>query len=89
MPTVFRIPVTRRLQLPVTLNSLLLGPLGTAMQFPVSISAHVLDPIRFGQPAGLDEYPASEVAAATEVIRSDMQRELDRRIGHRGRHERR
>jgi 1-acyl-sn-glycerol-3-phosphate acyltransferase len=88
MPTMFRIPVSRRLQLPVTLNALLLGPLGAVVQFPVSISAHVLDPISFDQPAGLEEYPASEVAAATEVIRSDMQRELDRRISHGGRHER-
>ena len=88
MPTLLRIPVSRRTQLPITLNALLLGPLGALLQFPVAISAHVLDPIRFDQPPGLEEYPASEVAAATEIVRSDIQRELDRRIGRDGRSER-
>jgi 1-acyl-sn-glycerol-3-phosphate acyltransferase len=88
MPTLLRVPVSSRVQLPVTLNALLFGPLGALLQFPTAISAHVLEPITFDQPPGLEEYPASEVAAATEGVRSCVQRELDRRGARSGRRER-
>ena len=79
MPTLWRLPIGRRGEIPVTLNAMLLGPIGAMVQFPVTISMHVLEPITFDQPASLTHYPASEVAAATEVVRTRLQDELDRR----------
>jgi 1-acyl-sn-glycerol-3-phosphate acyltransferase len=83
MPSPIRIPLDRETGVPVPLTTLLLGPLGTFVQLPVRMTAHVLEPIVFDQPPGLEHYPPSEVATASELVRSRLQAVLDDRIGRR------
>jgi len=80
MPTLFHVRLNDELQVPVTLNTLVLGPLGALVHFPVPIRATVLEPVTFDHPPGLDHYPPGEIAAATELVRSRLQRELDRLV---------
>jgi 1-acyl-sn-glycerol-3-phosphate acyltransferase len=83
MPSPIRIPLDRETGVAVPLTALLLGPLGTFVHLPVRITATVLPPIRFDQPAGLEHYPPSEVATATELVRSRLQAALDGSVGRR------
>ena len=70
MPSPIRIPLDRETGVPVPLGALLLGPLGSLVQFPVRMTATVLEPIVFDQPPGLDRYPPSDVATISELVRS-------------------
>jgi len=83
MPSPVRIPIDGETGIPIPLQALLLGPLGAFIHFPVKIEAHVLPPVVFDQPAGLDHYPPSEVAAATERVRSSLQAALNGRTSAR------
>jgi 1-acyl-sn-glycerol-3-phosphate acyltransferase len=66
------------LRYPLTLNTILFGPLlGAFAQFPAKIRARVLPPIHFDEPAELPSYPRSVVMDAAEAIRGDMQAALD------------
>jgi 1-acyl-sn-glycerol-3-phosphate acyltransferase len=80
MPSPLRIPLDRETGVPVPLSALLWGPLGALVQFPVRMTATVLEPIRFDQPAGLEHYPPSEVASASELVRTRLQAALDDRV---------
>lgn len=65
-------------EVPVTLNSLIFGPLlGAFIQLPVKVRGRVLAPSHFDQPPGLDHYPRSVVMEATEMIRTSLQDSLD------------
>lgn len=78
MPTLWRIPVdSSSTRWPVTLNMLLLGPLGAVVHLPTKVRARVLDPIRFDAPAGQERYPAGDVAAAADLVRDRLQAALD------------
>ena len=76
MPTLFRLPPGGEVGWPVTLNSVLFGPLGALALFPAKVRARVLEPVVFDQPPGLDRYPTSVVADAAEEIRDRMQAAL-------------
>ena len=63
---------------PVTLNSLLFGPLlGSLAHFPAKIRARVLPPVPFDEPPGLERYSRSAVMERSEAIRDDLQAALD------------
>jgi 1-acyl-sn-glycerol-3-phosphate acyltransferase len=83
MPSPVRIPLGAEVGLPVPLNVLLFGPLGALLPFPAKVEANVLDPVVFGQPAGLDRYRASDVAAAAEDVRARLQAALVSRVARR------
>jgi 1-acyl-sn-glycerol-3-phosphate acyltransferase/nitroimidazol reductase NimA-like FMN-containing flavoprotein (pyridoxamine 5'-phosphate oxidase superfamily) len=85
MPTLFRIPMGSEPGLPVTLNSMLFGPLGAIVHFPASITIRVLESIDTDEPANLDSYPSYRVAHLADVVRARMQAELDEMVfGQRG-----
>jgi 1-acyl-sn-glycerol-3-phosphate acyltransferase len=68
--------VARALKLPyfpVTVNSLLLGPIGYVTYFPVKIKLRVLDPVTFDIEPGLDRYSRSRVMDEAESIRARLQ----------------
>jgi 1-acyl-sn-glycerol-3-phosphate acyltransferase len=77
MPILFRLnTVARVLKLPyfpVTVNSLLLGPVGYVTYFPVKIKFRVLDPISFDVEPGLERYSRSRVMDEAENIRASLQ----------------
>jgi 1-acyl-sn-glycerol-3-phosphate acyltransferase len=77
MPILFRLNgVARALKLPyfpVTVNSLLLGPIGYVTYFPVKIKLRVLDPVTFDIEPGLDRYSRSRVMDEAESIRARLQ----------------
>ena len=77
MPILFRLNgVARALKLPyfpVTVNSLLLGPIGYVTYFPVKIKLRVLDPVTFDVEPGLDRYSRSRVMDEAEGIRTRLQ----------------
>ena len=77
MPIVFRMTgVAKALRLPyfpVTVNSLLLGPLGYVTYFPAKFKLRVLDPITFDVEPGLERYSRSRVMDEAERIRATMQ----------------
>ena len=77
MPILFRVPsVAKALKLPyfpVTVNSLLLGPLGYVTYFPTKFTMRVLDPITFDVEPGLERYSRSRVMDEAERIRGVMQ----------------
>jgi 1-acyl-sn-glycerol-3-phosphate acyltransferase/nitroimidazol reductase NimA-like FMN-containing flavoprotein (pyridoxamine 5'-phosphate oxidase superfamily) len=77
MPSFARLPLTEETGIPVPLNFVLLGAAGGFLHFPARITYHVLEPIVLDHPAGLDHYPASDVAAATELVRRRLQSKLD------------
>jgi 1-acyl-sn-glycerol-3-phosphate acyltransferase len=80
MPILFRVgSVARALKLPyfpVTLNALLMGPIGYVTYFPVKIKLRVLDPITFDVEPGLERYSRSRVMDEAEVIRARLQDSL-------------
>ena len=60
--------------LPITLNSLLFGPiLGAVAHFPAKIRARVLAPIRFAEAAEQASYPRSLLMERAEQIRGEIQ----------------
>ena len=77
MPIVFRVPgVASALNLPyfpVTVNSLLMGPLGYVTYFPVKIKFRVLDPVVFDVEPGLERYSRSRLMEEAEGIRATLQ----------------
>ena len=74
MPILFRLnTVARVLNLPyfpVTVNSLLMGPVGYVTYFPVKIKFRVLDPVSFDVEPGLERYSRSRVMDEAENIRA-------------------
>ncbi len=81
-PTVTTVSVAGQ-TVPITLNSLLLGPLGAFAHFPAKISVEVLPPVHFDEAPGLASYSRSLLMSRSEEIRSDMQRTLDSMLGRR------
>jgi 1-acyl-sn-glycerol-3-phosphate acyltransferase len=73
MPTVVRVPAQGEVGWPVTLNSVLFGPLGAFVHLPAKVRVRVLEPVVFDQPPGLDHYPTSTVADAAEDVRTRLQ----------------
>ena len=77
MPILFRMNgVAKALKLPyfpVTVNSLLLGPLGYVTYLPAKFKLRVLDPITFDVEPGLERYSKSRVMDEAERIRATMQ----------------
>ncbi len=75
MPIVFRVGGLAKLlklpYFPVTVNSLLLGPLGYVTYFPAKIKMRVLDPITFDVEPGLERYSRSKVMDEAENVRAD------------------
>lgn len=77
MPIVFRVNTVAKLfnlpYFPVTVNSLLLGPLGYVTYFPAKMRMRVLDPITFDVEPGLERYSRSRVMDEAEAIRARLQ----------------
>ncbi|HVX21095.1 MAG TPA: lysophospholipid acyltransferase family protein [Acidimicrobiales bacterium] len=77
MPIVTRLPaVAKALRLPyfpVTVNCLLMGPVGLVVPFPAKFRLRVLDPVTFDVPAGQDRYSKSRVMDEAEAIRTRLQ----------------
>ncbi len=66
---------------PLTLNTLLLGPLlGPLVQFPAKIRARVLPPVHLGEASGQDHYPRSLMMDTAEDIRGQLQTALNRML---------
>ncbi|HUQ39047.1 MAG TPA: lysophospholipid acyltransferase family protein [Acidimicrobiales bacterium] len=80
MPTLTSIPALAKLlklpYFPVTLNSLLLGPLGAVTYFPVKMKLKVLPPVRFDVPPDQERYSKSLVMDEAEGIRRSLQETL-------------
>ena len=73
MPIMLRLPGGW----PVTLNSLMFGPLAAGVHFPATITARVLEPVELDEPPGLERYPTYRVAAVADMIRDRIQATLD------------
>jgi 1-acyl-sn-glycerol-3-phosphate acyltransferase len=77
MPILFRMNgLARAMKLPyfpVTVNSLLLGPLGYLTYFPVKMKFRVLDPVSFDVEPGKGRYSRSRVMDEAETIRAKLQ----------------
>ena len=80
MPALFTINTGSGLRLPITANSILFGPVGGIVPWPVKIRASILPAVDFELPAGLDAYNRRLVAGWAEVVRGRIQDELDRRV---------
>lgn len=80
MPIVFRVGGLARLlklpYFPVTVNSLLLGPVGYVTYFPVKMKMRVLDPITFDVEPSLERYSRSKVMDEAENVRALLQEAL-------------
>jgi 1-acyl-sn-glycerol-3-phosphate acyltransferase len=80
MPIVFRVGGLARLlklpYFPVTVNSLLLGPVGYVTYFPVKMKMRVLDPITFDVEPSLERYSRSKVMEEAENVRAKLQEAL-------------
>jgi 1-acyl-sn-glycerol-3-phosphate acyltransferase len=61
---------------PLTVNMLLLGPLGLVTYFPAKFKLRVLDPVTFDVAPDEDRYPRSRVFEGAESVRRAMQRNL-------------
>ena len=81
MPTLFSVPIGDQARVPVTANAVLLGPVGGMIPFPVKIDAHILEPVRFDVPPGVETYSRRLVADCAADIRARLQDELDRLVG--------
>jgi 1-acyl-sn-glycerol-3-phosphate acyltransferase len=77
MPILFRVnSLARALKLPyfpITVNSLLMGPIGYVTYFPVKMKFRVLDPIYFDVEPGQERYSRSRVMDEAENIRGTLQ----------------
>lgn len=72
------------LDVPLTLNALLFGPLlGAVLQFPAKIRARVLPPVSFDEPPNLAHYPRTVLMDHAEAIRADLQHALDEMLAAR------
>jgi 1-acyl-sn-glycerol-3-phosphate acyltransferase len=80
MPALFSIDTGRGLRVPVTANAVLFGPAGALVPWPAKIRAHVLAPVELEVPPGLDTYNRRAIADWTELVRTRLQDELDRRV---------
>lgn len=82
-PTVTSLRIAGQ-DVPLTLNSLLFGPLlGPFLPFPAKIRARVLPPVHFDEPAGLAGYPRALLMDHAESIRDSIQRALSRMLQQR------
>ena len=71
-------------EVPLTLNAVLFGPLlGSLLQFPAKIRAHVLPPVHYDDLREQSHYPRSTVMERAEEIRSQMQKALGQMIQRR------
>ena len=70
-------------RMPITLNSLLFGPLGYFAPLPVKITGRVLPPVHFDEPPGQERYSRSFLMDRSETIRRDMQHALDQMLRRR------
>ncbi len=61
---------------PVTVNMLLLGPLGIVTPLPAKFRLRVLPPVHFDVPPDQERYSRSRVMEEAERIREDMQESL-------------
>jgi 1-acyl-sn-glycerol-3-phosphate acyltransferase len=68
---------------PLTLNNVLLGPLGWVVYLPAKFKLRVLDPVRFDVPPDQARYPRSRVMEEAEAIRSRLQEALYQMLGDR------
>jgi 1-acyl-sn-glycerol-3-phosphate acyltransferase len=77
MPLVTRIPPLARLlhlpYFPVTVNMLLLGPLGAVVPLPAKVRLQVLEPVRFDVAPDQVRYSRSRVMEESERIRALIQ----------------
>jgi 1-acyl-sn-glycerol-3-phosphate acyltransferase len=77
MPLLTQIPPLARLlrlpYFPVTVNMLMLGPLGAFVPFPAKFRLRVLDPIRYDVPPDQARYSSSRVMEEAERIRGLLQ----------------
>jgi 1-acyl-sn-glycerol-3-phosphate acyltransferase len=77
MPIIARLPNAARVlgvpYVPITLNMVLLGPLGLFVYFPVKFRLKVLDPVTFDVPPDLPRYPRARVMDEAEGIRTRLQ----------------
>jgi 1-acyl-sn-glycerol-3-phosphate acyltransferase len=77
MPMVYRVPRIHRAlglpYIPVTLNMLLLGPVGIVVPFPAKFKLRVLDPVYFDAPADQERYSKSRVMEEAENVRAALQ----------------
>jgi len=85
MPTLFSVPLGDQVRVPVTVNAVLFGPVAGLIPFPVKIDAHILEPVRFDAPPGLEAYSRRLVADGAAEVRARLQGELDRLVGARAR----
>lgn len=83
-PTIATLDLGGR-RLPITLNTLLFGPvLGAGAHFPAKIRARVLPPVHFDEAPEQATYSRSELMNHAEAIRGDMQTSLDEMYAARG-----
>ena len=76
-PTVADLEIAGQ-RMPLTLNSVLLGPiLGAVAHLPVKIRARVLPAVHFDEAPEQPSYPRSLLMDRAEAIRGDMQEALD------------
>jgi 1-acyl-sn-glycerol-3-phosphate acyltransferase len=68
---------------PLTLNALLLGPLGLVVYFPAKFKLRVLDPVTFDVPPDQARYPRSLVMDEAEAIRARLQEAVYQMLGER------
>ncbi len=77
MPILFRLNGVARVfnlpYFPVTVNSLLMGPIGYVTYFPAKIKLRVLDPVSFDVEPCLERYSRSRVMDEAENIRAQLQ----------------
>jgi len=87
MPTVFRSPALARVlgvpYVPVTVNMLLLGPLGLAFFFPAKFRLRVLEPVVMDVLPDQPRYSKSKVMETAELIRGRMQDALNEMLAQR------
>ncbi|MHB1534487.1 MAG: lysophospholipid acyltransferase family protein [Acidimicrobiales bacterium] len=80
MPTLTKSPGLAKLlglpYLPLTLNMMLLGPLGVLGYFPTKFKLKVLEPVHFDVAPDQERYPRSQVFEEAERIRQAMQESL-------------
>jgi 1-acyl-sn-glycerol-3-phosphate acyltransferase len=77
-PTLVVFEPIRGQRVPLTLNTVLLGPLiGPFAPLPAKIRARVLPPVHFDEPPGQAAYPRSLLMDRAESIRTGMQGALD------------
>lgn len=80
MPTLFHVPAPVRVlaspAFPVTLNALLLGPIGMVTYLPAKFRIRVLAPVHLDEPPGLERYSRSRVMDASEHVRQQIQEAL-------------